>query len=226
MICYNHAMPANAIKQARLRLHHNQQKAAARLGVSQAYVSMLERDKRNPSARLARKLMRMYGAPPTVLPVSEAPKNATSDFLARELAALGYPGFAHLRRGSSKRNPAEFLVLALEQANLEARVAEGLPWLVSRYPDMDFEWLTTQVRQKNLQNRLGFVVTLARLASENDGLDGLEQALVDSKLAKEDSFCRVLNDAEVRWLRDNRSDQAAQWNLLSDLRPEQLRYVS
>jgi hypothetical protein len=34
-----------------------------------------------------------------------------------------------------------------------------------------------------------------------------------------------LNDAERRWLRENRSKQAEQWNLLSDMRPDTLRYV-
>ena len=219
-------MQTSVLKQVRLRRHQSQHEAAARLGVSQAYLSMLESGKRSPSAHLARKLMRVYGAPPTLLPVSGAPGNPTPDFWARGLAALGYPGLAHLRRGARRLNPAEFLVLALEQNDLEARVAEGLAWLVSRYPDMNFQWLTAQARSKSLQNRLGFVVTLARMSSRQAALDAPEQALLDSKLAKEDSFCRVLNDAEVRWLRGNRSEQAAQWNLLSDLRPAQLRYVT
>ena len=214
------------LKQTRLERGHTQQVAAARLGVTQAYFSMLENGERKPSSMLARKLMRGYGLSPTVLPVSDTPLNTTPVFMARELAALGYPGFAHLRRGSKKVNPAEFLLTALEQNNLEARVAEGLPWLVFRYPDMDFAWLVTQARTKNLQNRLGFTVTLAKLASHKAALEAPEQALAESKLVKEDSFCRVLNDAESRWLRENRSEQAAQWNLLSDLSPDQLRYVA
>ncbi|MFZ0334289.1 MAG: helix-turn-helix transcriptional regulator [Candidatus Acidiferrales bacterium] len=222
---YKHDMNAE-LKQARLERGHTQQVAAARLGVTQAYFSMLENGERKPSSMLARKLMREYGLSPTVLPVSDDPLNATPVFMAGELAALGYPGFAHLRRGSKQVNPAQFLLTALAQNNLEARVAEGLPWLVSRYLDMDFGWLTTQARMKNLQNRLGFTVTLAKLASHKAALEVPEQALAESKLAKEDSFCRVLNDAESRWLRENRSEQAAQWNLLSDLRPDQLRYVA
>ena len=77
--------------------------------------------------------MRVYGLPPTVLPLSEVPENVTFDFLAHGLASLGYPGFAHLRGATRKVNPAEFLLSALSQRNLEARVAEGLPWLVLRY---------------------------------------------------------------------------------------------
>jgi transcriptional regulator with XRE-family HTH domain len=196
------------------------------LGVTQAYLSMLEKGERRPSSELARKLMREYEVSPTVLPVTDAPANASPDDLARELASLAYPGFAHLRRGAKKLNPATFLLQALASRNLEARVLEGLPWLVFRYPDMDFDWLVSQARLKNLQNRLGFCVTLARLASPNEVLRKPEQELVESKLAKEDSFCQELTEPERRWLESHRSEEARQWNLLSDLRPGALRYVS
>ena len=117
---------------------------------------MLEKGERKPSSQLARKLMREYEVSPTVLPVSDVPMNASPDDLVHELASLAYPGFAHLRRGTKKLNPATFLLKALASRNLEARVVEGLPWLVFRYPDMDFDWLVPQARLKNLQNRLGF----------------------------------------------------------------------
>ena len=218
-------MNAEQLKHARLQRGYNQQNAAAHLGVSQAYLSMLEKGRRTPSPALARKLMGVYGLPPTVLPVSEAPQKVTPDFLARELAAFGYPGFAHLRRGVKKVNPARFLLTALAERDLEARVAEGLPWLVSHYPAMDFNWLVPQARMNNLQNRLGFTVTLAKQASGNNALQGPEQTLAESKLEKEDSFCKELNEPERRWLREHRSEQARQWNLLTDLRPDMLRYV-
>ncbi len=219
-------MNSELLKRARLELGWTQQQAAARLGVTQAYVSMLESGRRS-LGHLARKLMRVYGLPPTVLPLAKVPaENVTADVLARELASLEYPGFAHLRGATRKVNPAEFLLLALAQRNLEARVAEGLPWLVLRYPDMNFGWLVPQARMRNLQNRLGFCVTLARLAGRNDALQVPEETLSDSKLAKEDSFCRELTEPERHWLRDHRSDEARQWNLLSDLRPDALRYVA
>jgi hypothetical protein len=118
------------------------------------------------------------------------------------------------------------LLAALAQRNLEARVAEGLPWVVSRFPDMNFDWLVREARMKNLQNRLGFVVTLARLAGRNDALLMPEQALEESKLAKENSFCKELTEPERRWLREHSSEEARRWNLLSDLRPDALRYVA
>jgi hypothetical protein len=79
---------------------------------------------------------------------------------------------------------------------------------------------------RNLQNRLGFAVTLARLAGRNDVLAMPEKMLAESKLEKEDSFCKELSEPERRWLREHSSREARQWNLLSDLRPEALRYVT
>ena len=219
-------MNSEQLKLVRRQRGYTQQEAAARMGVSQAYLSMLEKGARKPSRTLARKLMREYGVSATVLPVSDAPVRVTPDSLASQLASLEYPGFAHLARSKKRMNPAQFLLTALAQPNLEARVAEGLPWVVSRYPDMDFNWLVPRARAQNLQNRLGFTVTLARLASHNEALQQPEQALAESKLAKEDSFCRELNESERRWLRDHRSEQAREWNLLSDFRPDAVRYVA
>ena len=213
------------LKRAREDRGWSQQQAADRLGVTQAYLSMLERGRRSP-APLAHKLMQVYGLPPTVLPLGEVRENSSPDFLAYELASLGYPGFAHFRGRARRLNPASFLLTALAQQKLEARVAEGLPWVVVRYPDMNREWLVREARARNLQNRLGFVVTLGRRAAGRDDLQSLEQTLADSKLAKEDSFCKELSEPERRWLREYRSEEAKQWHLLSDLRPDALRHVS
>jgi transcriptional regulator with XRE-family HTH domain len=214
------------LKEARLVRGQNQQQAADHFGVSQAYFSMLEKGLRRPSRKLAQRLMRFYSLPPTVLPTTPLDTTEGSpEVLARELGWLGYPGFAHLATGQKKMNPADFLLAALSQNNLEARTAEGLPWLVAKYPDMNSAWLVQNARSKNLQNRLGFAVTLAQRASSNGTLLSLEKELEDSKLVKEDSFCRELSDGERRWLREHRSAEAEKWNLLSDLRPESVRYV-
>lgn len=202
-------MNLEQLKKARMERGWSQQEAAARLGVSQAYLSLLESGRRNATP-LAHRLMRVYDLPPTVLPIQEVRENVTPDLLARELASLGYPGFAHLRGRARKANPAEFLLTALGQQNLEARVAEGLPWLVLRYPDMPLDWLVREARARTLQNRLGFVVTLGRRAGRRDDLQSLEETLADSRLEKEDSFCKELNQAERRWLREHSSEEAKQ----------------
>jgi transcriptional regulator with XRE-family HTH domain len=217
-------MNCEQLKKARVNRGWSQQEAAARLGVSQAYLSLLESGRRS-AAPLARRLMQVYDLPPTVLPVQEVRENVSADSLAHELASLGYPGFAHLHGRARKANPAEFLLTALGQRNLEARVAEGLPWLVLRYPDMPLDWLVREARARTLQNRLGFVVTLGRRAVLRDSLQPLERTLADSKLEKEDSFCKELNEAERRWLREHSSEEAKEWHLLSDLNPDVLRYV-
>lgn len=219
-------MHCEQLKRARMDRGWNQQAAATRLGVTQPYLSMLEKGHRSPSLSFTRKLMQVYDLPPTVLPAHELKPNVSPDFLASEMALLGYPGFAHLRRGGRKMNPAEFLLAALAQPNLEARVAEGLPWVVLRYPDMPVDWLVKTARANNLQNRLGFVVTLAKEAVQKQDLQLLEQTLADSKLAREDSFCKELNEPERRWLKEHSSKEAKAWNLLSDLQPDSIRYAA
>jgi transcriptional regulator with XRE-family HTH domain len=215
------------LKGARKNKGQNQEEAARRLGVTQAYLSLLERGLRKPSPKLAHRLVREYSLPLTVLPLQDEPGTAksTPEFLAEELGVLGYPGFSHLRIRHKKLNPANYLLKALSQDNLEARVAEALPWLALKY-DLDFQWLVPEARKRNLQNRLGFTVTLARKAGGKDSLLQPELELEDSKLQKQDSYCKVLSPAEVKWLAENRSDEAKQWNLLTDLNPSTVRYAT
>jgi hypothetical protein len=95
-------------------------------------------------------------------------------------------------------------------------------------------WLVENARKFNLQNRLGFVVSLARRVTEmrHEGarateLTRLENLLDDSRLAKEDSFYRPpRTEDEKEWLRKNRTQDARHWNLLTDMRPEHLQYAS
>ncbi len=226
-------------KAARLHRGWSQEEAALRLRVSQPYLAMLENGKRRLTARLARRFMRVYGLAPTVLPPSEAlrpPARADAQTLAEQVAALGYPGFAYLRPRSRKKNPAEVLLTALAQDDLEARLVEGLPWLLLRYWDLDANWLVNQTKQRDLQNRLGFVVTMARQlarrsAPENENrnrvLAELEARLERSLLAREDTLCQTsLTDAERRWLRQHRPEEAARWNLLTSWRSDAFRYAS
>ncbi|MEE8607765.1 MAG: helix-turn-helix transcriptional regulator [Nitrospiraceae bacterium] len=221
------------MKQRRRERGWSQEEAAVRLGLSQSYVSMLERGNRPLSPRLARKVARVYGLP-TALPVSE-PKPTDNQTLAEALARLEYPGFAYLRTRRQRKNPAEVLLVALATNDLEARVTEALPWLLLQYADrLDTRWLLEQARLHTLQNRLGFVVSLARQVAEAapqyrdrvPALARLEQNLQKSRLANEDTLCQAhLSAARRRWLQENRTPEAAYWNLLTDWRPEALRYV-
>ena len=210
-----------------------QQQAAARLGVSQTYLSLLENGRRPLSFGLARKLQRKFAVPPTVLPVAATTVSEDAESLVESLAALGYPGFSHFKPGRPS-NPAALLLAALRTRDLESRLSEALPWVAWRYPDLDWEWLVREAKLHDLQNRLGFVVALARQVAERKGqaataeaLAAAEQRLEPSRLVREDTLCREsMTQAERRWLRDRRSAQAQHWNLLTGLVPEHLSYAA
>ncbi len=148
-------MRADVLKAGRESAGLTQQRAAEQLGVSQAYVALLEGGRRRITKNLARRIAQMYRLSPAALPLeNDAGDSWDSAKLARALACLGYPGFRYLRRGP-KRNPAAVLLAALASDELEVRVAEALPWLVVQYPDLDWEWLVREAKQRDLQNRLG-----------------------------------------------------------------------
>jgi transcriptional regulator with XRE-family HTH domain len=223
----------NPLRAARHAQGWTQARAAARLGVSQPYLAMLEAGQRPLTPAVARRAMRVYGLSPTVLPPGDAAARATAETLAQDLAALGYPGFAHLaRRGVAAKHPGTVLLTALAQPELEARTVEALPWLLLRYWHLDPAWLVREAKLRDLQNRLGFVVSLAREVAEREGdgprlaaLRALEVALDRSRLAREDTLGHAdLSKAERRWLESRRSDAARHWNLLTDWTAEALRH--
>jgi len=154
------------------------------------------------------------------------------DFSA-ELGALGYPGFSYLR-ARRRRNPAQVLLEALSEPNLDARVAEGLPWLALTYVDMDWDWLVRNAKLQDRQNRLGFAVSLANEVAEgkNDSerarkLRQSLEVLESTRLVREDTFCHdSMTQVERAWLREHRSTVAAHWNLLTDMKGEDLAYAS
>jgi transcriptional regulator with XRE-family HTH domain len=210
-----------------------QTQVARHLGVSQPYVAMLENGERPISPELARKLTSVCHFSPAVLPPeSVEPRPRTPHQLAEDLGSLGYPGYAYLRAHPAEKNPGEVLLNALAQTNLEARLVEALPWVLLEFWQMDFTWLVTKAKSFDLQNRLGFVVSLARRASETgpnaartQALSELEATLDRSRLVREDYFLRpARNNVERRWLMQNRSPEAEHWNLVTDLRPEHLGY--
>jgi transcriptional regulator with XRE-family HTH domain len=230
-------MNSHDLRSGRLSKKLSQVKAATRLGISQPYLAMLESGRRQLTPELARRAMKVYGLPPTVLPPSELSSHHRVDgsTLANDLAALGYPGFAYLRpRNWKTKNPSTVLLAALAQDNLEARLAEALPWLVLRYWPLDREWLVREAKIRDLQNRLGFVVSLAGRLAERAGdeyksraLNELETELDRSRLAREDTLCKAsLPVSERSWLAENRSEQAKHWNILADWTVDALRYAT
>jgi DNA-binding transcriptional regulator YdaS (Cro superfamily) len=212
-----------------------QVQAARRLGVSQPYLSQLEKEERPVTAELARAAAALYHLPPTALPMPEsalAPHRLDPQRLARQLAGLEYPGFAHLR--SMKANPAAVVLESLLQRDLDVRLAEALPWVLLTYPDMDWPWLVRQAKLRDAQNRLGFFVALAKdLAATQpqfraalEPLLSVEEQLERARLAREDTLCRdSMPVAERRWLKARRSPLARHWNLLTGLTSDRLSYA-
>jgi transcriptional regulator with XRE-family HTH domain len=225
-----------ALKEERRRRGWGQVEAAKRLGVSQPYLAMLEEGKRPLTTTLKRKVARLYGLQLEfpLAPRFTPNRNVRAQTLVEHLSRLQYPGFAYVRPHVPSRNPAEVLLTALAQEKLEARTAEALPWLLLHYWQMDSQWMVEQAKRLDLQNRFGFVTTLARRLSEptaqtsrTQSLRNLEQTLDASRLVREDFFYRPpRNDAERNWLKENRTDDARHWNLLSDLCPEHLQYAA
>jgi transcriptional regulator with XRE-family HTH domain len=227
-------MTPQTLRSARKALAWTQTQAASRLGVSQAYLAMLETGKRPLNPAFIRRAAEVYELPPGEVPPSDVYRyraDASQD-LAVDLAALGYPGFAYLRPARWKaKNPAQVLLDALGEADLEARLVEALPWLAVQFAPFDDRWLVRQAKLRDLQNRLGFVVELARGLAERahdeekaQALRGLEGRLERSRLVFEDTLCKTVREPQRRWLAERRSESARRWNLLTDWTLNALRY--
>jgi hypothetical protein len=198
----------------------------------------MENAKRSLPDSVARRAAEVLDVPATELPVElpgESHARPTNATLVSELAKLNYPGFAYLRKGKPTRNPAEFLLNALSLEAGEARVLEALPWVLLKFHELDVDWIVRATKLRDHQNRLGFVVTLAREVAERNqafsrrraALQALEQRLEPSRLVREDTLGRQeMSDRMRLWLREHRSDAARHWNLLTDLRAEHLPYAS
>lgn len=223
--------PSLSFEQARTRKGWTQAQAASRLGVSQGYFSLLERGLRSASPRLLEKANRVFGADvglpdglQTLVPAAD---------LAKRLGTLGYEPLAYLA-GRAKQSPEEVLLAALSHPDLEARLVEALPWLALNFAELDWDWLDDRAKRRDLQNRLGYVVSLAREVAQrrNDSraasrLRDEERVLERSLLAREDTLCHdSMTSAEREWLRDNRPEEAKRWRVLTDLRSEHLPYAA
>jgi hypothetical protein len=162
----------------------------------------------------------------------EAPSLDESQ-LRSDLGALGYPGFSYLR-GKPTRNPAQLLFSALDREDLDTRVVEALPWVTYTYPDMNWDWLLSNAKLHDRQNRLGFVLTLAEKLADKAADRARSQRLADSRallersrLVHEDTLCHdSMTKVERKWLRTNRPPEAKHWNLLTDLDVRHLAYGS
>jgi transcriptional regulator with XRE-family HTH domain len=231
-------MECAVFRGARKKAGWTQVNLARKLGVTQAYLSLVESGKRRVPPRLARQLTRLLDLPPTMLPVtmtSMSKDRPTNDWFEAQLARLNYPGYAYRRRPGPVRHPAEVLLAGLAFDDLEPRLVEALPWLLLRHEGLDVGQLVAEAKARDLQNRLGFTVALARQVAERKKeferrlpeLRRLEEVLEPSRLAREETFGQGRAHERLReWLRRKRSNAARHWNLLTDLKAEHLPYAS
>jgi len=179
-----------------------QREAAAWLGVSQPYLSLLEKGARPVTERLQAR-MAAGGA------------EGGDEASRRELAALGYPGFAHLEPSGRRRRPEDLFLEVLRRPEADARVAEAMVWLARRYGrEMDWVWLVRQAKLYDLTNRVGFVLDAAGLetAAARAALVELERG----RLLAEATLCwDAMPSATRGWMRENRSGRAAHWNIVT-----------
>jgi len=205
--------------------------------VTQAYVSLMEKGNRRVPDRIAQAVTSLFQLPATVLPLpasTEFDRQVTELWIAEGFARLGYPGFAYLDKPGVKRNPVEILLRAFALDDLDPRLTEALSWLLLEFEELDLKTLISEAKMRELQNRLGFTISLARLVADHNPayrhrsrqLHQFEELVEPSRLAREDTYGRKETSGRMRvWLRENRSEEAKHWNLLTDLKMEHLPYA-
>lgn len=183
--------------------------AAALLGYSQTYLSLLEKGERPLTATLRARLEAVCLKP-------ESPA-LTDEQLRAQFGALGYTAFLHVSGQQVRVRPGTLLMTVLARRDADGRVVKALPWLVRAYEDqLPFRGLVRQAKLQNLQNRLGFLLATSGLTRAN-ALEAIEE-LERSRLLKEDTLCWESMPAAVReWMRAHRSEAAAYWNVLTRL---------
>jgi transcriptional regulator with XRE-family HTH domain len=185
--------------------------AAALLGVSQSYLSLIEKGARPLTAALRSRTEAFSRA---------NRKEIAEDRFRAQLSKLGYPGFAHVARARVKPSPDAFLVSVLSQSKVDARIVDALPWVVRRYAGrLNLPWMVRQAKLQNLQNRLGLVLQVAGV--ETPELSDAVGELNRARLLEEATLCWDSMPAAAReWIRANRSPLAQHWNVLTTLRAE------
>ncbi len=232
-------MNGQQLLNARLNKNWEQIETAEKLKVSQSYLSLLEAGKRPVTERLARRAVRVFKLPPTVLPFDTnqtLPKAKTKDNeqLDLQLAALGYPKFSHLKKNKKlkKVNPAVVLITALQKDDLDSRSLEALPWLIFNFAEMNWKTIIREAKLSEAQNRLGFLISLAHEKAGQSNAENKKQifkellsSLEKSRLYEEDSYRRTsLTNTEKKWLKKNRSKQARFWRVLTNLTIDDLSF--
>jgi transcriptional regulator with XRE-family HTH domain len=206
-------MTAN-LQRWRRRNSLTQVDAATLLGVSQPYLSLLEKGARPLTAELRNRLKAVHPA---------QHRDSAGDGFPAMLSALGYPGFGHVKPSRPRPSPDALLLSVLARPDVDSRVVEALPWLVRHYAaQLNLRWLVRQAKLQNLQNRLGFLLQTA--GTETPIIAAAVHELERARLLQEATLCWDSMPAAAReWMRVNRPPLAAHWNVVTTLRPEEPR---
>ncbi|MCX6593128.1 MAG: helix-turn-helix transcriptional regulator [Acidobacteria bacterium] len=185
--------------------------AASLLGVSQPYLSLLEKGARPLTAALRNRMKTDSG---------QDERRNSDDLFRAQLSGLGYPGFAHVEKSRRKPRPDSLLMAVLAQPDADARVVEALPWLVTASKhQLDFASMVRHAKLQDLQNRLGFLLQVSGVETPG-GLLAVRE-LDRARLLREDTLCWDSMPAATReWMRSNRTPLAAHWNVLTRLQAE------
>ena len=158
---------------------------------------------------LARKLCETLRLPATSLPLDvdrNRVRRTRAEWVVQQLAKLAYPGYAYLSRPGPQTNPAEVLLRTLALKRVEPRLLEAMPWLLLNFGRLDHRVLVDKARELGVQNRLGFVVALARQVARRSPthahrlaeLESLESALETHRLANEDRLGQSFRTEKLR----------------------------
>lgn len=179
------------------------------LGVSQPYLSLLEKGARPLTAELRNRMKTSAGMDR---------QESSDDLFRAQLSTLGYPGFAHVTKARTRTRPDNLLMTVLAQPNADARVVEALPWVVASFKNQfDFGAMVRLAKLQNLQNRLGFVLQVSAVDTPG-GLTAILE-LDRARLLQEDTLCwDSMPAATQEWIRANRTPLAEHWNVLTRLR--------
>jgi transcriptional regulator with XRE-family HTH domain len=241
-------MSGSEFKTWRKKAGKTQADAARAAGVRQPFVCAVEKGLRPVTPKLKNWLYSVYPealtttSPPLAAPpmhahwhsANDSKAPAYSELLKEHLGNLGYPGFAYLARVPSKKvDPLAVLLDALNTEDLDQRVTEALPWVLAHQRDLDWKKLTDEVRLRNLQNRLGFLLEVTVEATKRlhfrDATVQLEpwlNWLREARLYKEDTLCKKsLTQVERRRLHRSRPKAARFWRLLTDLNAKEVANV-
>lgn len=231
----NASMTTKQLRLARHQAGLTQVSAAQRLSISQAYLSQLETGSRAVPAGLARRVVWVYGLRESKKQMLAAPETSklSENQLEQMLVRLGYPGFPkRVGMAVPELSPAQLVLAILKRAKVDARLMEAVPWLLGEHSNLDWDWLVQECKLRNLQNRLGYLVQLAKeLVAKNRAalqvLSEVQAELEQARLAVEGTLCQEeMTEAERKWLRLRRPPAAQHWNLLTNLTAEELFYAS